>query len=230
MIESELFGYKRGAFTGASEHKPGRLELADAGTFYLNEIADSSPEFQAKLLEVLETREVWRLGESDTRKIDFRLIAASNRDLEQLMRENRFRRDLYHRLKETSISLLPLRNRVDDIPPLVRHFLSDPRHKVKLGRANSDDVKRLGALLSVRDYLGNVRELKAAVRELVLKSHGSSSRMVDLVLNDDSMTECERLRRILEVTKWNRSRAAWMLGVSEGTVRNRIKKYGITKK
>ena len=228
MIESELFGHKKGAFTGAIEDKPGRFELADNGTFYLNEIGDATPEFQAKLLEVLEVGQVWRLGESRARKVSFRLIAATNHDLAHLMSASLFRLDLYHRLNEVPIAMPTLTDRSDDIPYLVRHFLTDSRHDIKTDGGNAETVERLTAILTLRKYPGNVRELKSRVNELLIAAGGNLSKMVDLALDETLPSEKEQLEAVLKYTDWNRSRAAWILGVSEGTVRNRMKKHGVS--
>jgi DNA-binding NtrC family response regulator len=229
MVEAELFGYAEGAFTGAKKSKQGLFETAENGTICLNEIADATPEFQVKLLEVLETRRIRRLGETVGRPVNFRLIAASNRDLGRLIEENRFRRDLFHRLDDLSIELPPLSKRVDEIPALVEWFLFNASHGVEVDNGNAEAVERLGTIMSVRDYPGNVRELRARVNELVLSSRGDLLRMLRLALNGQSPGEREMLRRLLELTGWNRSRTAWILGVSEGTVRNRIKKHNLEK-
>jgi DNA-binding NtrC family response regulator/tetratricopeptide (TPR) repeat protein len=227
MIESELFGYKKGAFTGAIEEKPGRFELADKGTFYLNEVADASPQFQAKLLEVIETGHVWRLGESRGRKVNFRLVAATNRDPHQAIQEGSFRADLFHRLREAHIELPALRDRVEDMPALVKHFLSESDIGVDIGGCK-EEIGRLSAIMALREYPGNVRDLSARLRELFVTSGGLLSRMVDQALESDSVDPSEQLVRILKLTAWNRTRAAWILGVSEGTIRHRIKKYKLT--
>ncbi|MEW6413534.1 MAG: sigma 54-interacting transcriptional regulator [Candidatus Zixiibacteriota bacterium] len=228
MIESELFGYARGAFTGADKEKPGLFEMADEGTFYLNEVADSTPEFQAKLLEVLETREVRRLGENKKRKVAFRLIAATNHDLDARMREGAFRPDLYHRLNEIPISLPPLDERREDIAPLVEYYLTNLG--LKVGSSGSGDaIRRLVDILLKQDWPGNVRELIAQVRYLHITAQGNLERMIDLALGDGSRSEIEKLTQVLEMTGWNRSRTASILGVSEGTIRNRLRKYGLSR-
>jgi DNA-binding NtrC family response regulator len=224
MIETELFGCVRGAFTG-SRNRKGLLEQADGGTFYLDEIADASPEFQAKLLRVLETRCVRRLGENESRRVDFRLIVASNHDLHQRMRDNRFRLDLYHRLNEIHIALPPLDERREDIPALVRHFLTFA--DIDLTDGDAAAVERLGSLLRRRSWPGNVRELKHEVKRLWTVAKGRLSRMVELAEEWCPQSERERLLDALERTGWNQSEAARMLGVSEGTIRYRLKKLGL---
>jgi transcriptional regulator with PAS, ATPase and Fis domain len=228
MIESELFGYAEGAFTGARKHKPGRFELANNGTFYLNEIVAASPQFHAQLLEVLETHQVWRLGETSIRHVNFRLIAARNRDINRLMAENRFREDLYHRLNEVMIDLPPLRDRTDNIPALVEHFLPNSKAASKVGTRSARDLERLSAILSIYDYPGNVRQLKAKMKQLVKSSNGDINEMIHITLKDDSITERDRLSRVLESTNRNRSRASWILDVSECTIRNWINKHQLT--
>ncbi len=222
MVESELFGCTKGAFTG-SRDRVGMLEEADNGTFYLNEIADASLEFQAKLLEVLETHRVRRLGENKIRPVAFRLIAASNHDLHQRMRDNLFRQDLYHRLNEVRIDLPPLDQRKDDIPALVGHFLTFAGFDLTDG--NAKDIEQLGKILSERRWPGNVRQLKAEVNRLWASSKGQLARMLVLVRERrDATTEHEELLAVLRETGGNQSKAAKLLGVSEGTIRYRLKK------
>ena len=224
MVESELFGYARGAFTGAERGKPGLFEKADRGTFYLNEIADTTPQFQAKLLEVIEARAIRHLGSTELQPLDFRLIAATNQDLKTLLKEGRFRRDLYHRLNEVTISLPPLSERMQDLPLLVRYFLE------QCGMV-FDENGRLGQLgklclhLAERDWPGNLRELRAEVQRLHHLAGGDLGGMLTLV-KEAELTERELLLRTLEGTGWNQSAE---LGVSEGTVRYRAKKWGFVR-
>lgn len=227
MVESEFFGYARGAFTGAEREKPGLFEKADEGTFYLNEIADTTPQFQAKLLEVIEARAIRHLGSTELQPLDFRLIAATNQDLETLLKQGRFRRDLYHRLNEVTISLPPLSERMQDLPLLVRYFLE------QCGMF-FDENGRLGQLgelclhLAERDWPGNLRELRAEVQRLHHLAGGDLGGMLTLV-KEAELTERELLLRTLEGTGWNQSAAARELGVSEGTVRYRAKKWGFVR-
>ena len=222
MIESELFGSTKGAFTG-SRDRTGMFEEADNGTFYLNEIADASLEFQAKLLEVLETHRVRRLGENKMRPVDFRLIAASNHDLHQRMRDNLFRPDLYHRLNEVHIDLPPLDQHKDDIPALVEYFLTFAGFDLTDG--NEKDIEQLGKILSQRRWPGNVRQLKAEVSRLWLASRGNVTRMIELAQErGGTMAEYDELLAVLKETGGNQSKAAKLLGVSEGTIRYRLKK------
>ncbi len=227
MIESELFGYKKGCFTGASADRVGMLEEADNGTFFLNEIANASVEFQAKLLEVLETRRVRRLGENKTRHVNFRLIAASNQNLFQRMSDNLFRPDLYHRLNEIHIDLPPLDERKSDLAALVEHFLTFAGFD--LAEGSDQDLEQLGRILSRRRWPGNVRQLQAEVRRIWAASKGDLKRMLKLAEESRPMSERDELLTVLEQTNWNRRRAAQILGVSEGTIRYRLKKLNLTK-
>ncbi|MDH3938004.1 MAG: sigma 54-interacting transcriptional regulator [candidate division Zixibacteria bacterium] len=221
MIEAELFGHTKGAFTSAEAERKGLLELADKGTFYLNEIADATPEFQAKLLEVLETREVRKLGSNKSKKVNFRLIAATNHDLKARMHDGHFRVDLYHRLNEIPLTLPPLSARTEDIAPLVQHFLKEAGFT-----ANGDGADHFAAVLALQEYPGNVRELQARVKQLVTVGKNDIDRMIALAKQSGS--ERERTLKALESCDWNRREAALLLGVSEATVRRRIEKYALT--
>jgi two-component system nitrogen regulation response regulator NtrX len=168
LIESELFGHERGAFTGATEKQTGKFEMADRGTIFLDEVADMSAKTQAKVLRVLQEGEVERLGSSKTIKVDVRVIAATNKDLEEEIAEGRFREDLYFRLSVIPISVAPLRNRLEDIPALVQHFVT------QFSRENNRRPARfspaaIDALKQAR-WRGNVRELKNAVERLLIMS------------------------------------------------------------
>lgn len=224
MIESELFGYRKGAFTGADRDRPGLFEQAEGGTLFLNEIADSSPELQAKLLEVLETRQIRHLGENKTRPVNVRLVAATNLNLQAQIDDGKFRRDLFHRLNELMIVLPPLKERQEDIPILVEHFYREVSARAtKSGQ--SQKLEQLGLLLSLDAYPGNVRELRARVNQLYVLSEGSLEGMISEVLK--SRPEAALLSGVLILTGWNRSQAARILGVDEATVRRRIKKHDL---
>ncbi len=169
LLESELFGHERGAFTDAKERKLGKLELAHGGTFYLDEIGDMPLELQAKLLRALQERAIERVGGSDTIRIDVRVLAATNRDLETLMKEGKFREDLYYRLNVVTLNLPPLRERRRDIPLLVEHFLA--KHGPDLGERGVAP-EALDRLVG-HDWPGNVRELENVVqRAIVMASNG----------------------------------------------------------
>jgi transcriptional regulator with PAS, ATPase and Fis domain len=228
MIESELFGYARGAFTGADKDKPGLVEMADGGTFYLNELSDATPEFQAKLLEVLETHTIRRLGENKERHVAFRLIAATNDDLRERIRKDKFRLDLYHRLNEIPIHLPPLRQRQSDIPALVKYFLQEHGCNIN-NNGNCCDMSRLCAAFANRVWAGNVRQLKAEIAHLWLVSRGNLSTMAALAKENAARCEQEQLWELLKAHNWNQREVARHLGLSEGTIRYRIKKYGLAR-
>ncbi len=226
LLESELFGYEKGAFTGADALKQGRFELAQGGTLFLDEIGDISASTQVKLLRALEDRRVMRLGSVKEISLDIRIIAATNCDLQQRMKENLFRTDLYYRLNSILIDLPPLSERIEDIPAMVEHFLTNSGNGFKVN-GNGPAIKRLGVLLSVPDYEGNIRELKNRVEKLLFISDGDVDRMIESVINDGLLSGREWLLRTLDQTGWNRREAARRLGVSEGTIRKRIRKFDL---
>ncbi|MBW1959402.1 MAG: sigma 54-interacting transcriptional regulator [Deltaproteobacteria bacterium] len=225
MIESELFGFRKGAFTGAERDNQGLMTEADGGTFYLNEIADATPEFQAKLLEVIENKTIRPLGGGIRRKIDIRIIAATNHDLEARMREGKFRPDLFHRLNVIPIELPGLCDRLADIPALARHFLSGRLTIAKRGEQRNK-FDELCHILANRVWDGNIRELKGYIDRLYLLADGDIGRMSEMARNGHP-TEREMLLKTLQETNWNRLKAARILGVSEGTIRNHIKKFDL---
>lgn len=224
LIEAELFGYGKCKFTGVPDSKMGLIEKADGGTFFLNEIANATPELQAKLLEVVETREIRRLGENNRRKVNFRLIAATNSDLKHEMKNGKFRPDLYYRLNKLSFVIPPLRERPDDIAPLVAYFMCQHFPSI----TDDGQVRHVSALskaLSCRRWSGNVRELEAEIEKLCVESCNNIEKMVSLAKARRTFCENEELINTLEETGWNRNETARRLGISEGTVRYRIKKY-----
>jgi len=225
MVESELFGFRKGAFTGAERNNPGLMAGADGGTFYLNEIADATPEFQAKLLEVIETKTIRPLGGGAKKKVDIRIIAATNHNLEQRMREGKFRLDLYHRLNMAPIHLPALSERPKDIPVLVKHFLCANGFDLR-NDGNPEQLDRLCQYLSSQCWTGNVRELKGYIDRLCLLADGDLGRMSEIA-GEGNLTEREILLKILNETGWNRHETARILGISEGTVRNRIKQFNL---
>ncbi len=226
LMESELFGSTRGAFTG-SKDRIGLLEEAADGTFFLNEIADSSPEVQAKLLEALEFHHVKRLGENKVRKVNFRLITATNRDLLELIGKDRFRADLYHRLNEINIDLPPLKDRKEDIPMLTRHFLTFAGFD--LTDATEKELDELGSIFMRRIWPGNIRELKAEIQRLWMMARGDIKKIIEYALKRNEDIEREELITALQMAGGNYVKAAKILGVSEGTIRYRIKKYKLGK-
>ena len=166
LLESELFGHERGAFTGAIAQKKGRLETADGGTVLLDEIGELSPALQAKLLRVLQEREFERVGGTRSIAVDFRLVAATNRDLEQAIAAGTFRRDLYYRLNVVSLAVPPLRERPEDIPLLANHFAR--RHAANMKRRVTGVSPEALACLMAYDWPGNVRELENAIERAVV--------------------------------------------------------------
>ncbi len=225
VFESELFGHAKGSFSGATQDRIGLLEEADGGTFFLNEIGDTPIEVQLKLLDALETHRIRRIGENRLREVNFRLISATNSDLESRIREGKFRQDLYHRLAGVTLELPPLEERKSDIPELVRYFLE--QEGVELGWGTRMEVEQLGKMFMRRKWRGNIRELQQAVRILCLEARHNLSRMVDILEKTGRFLEYEELVRALEESDWNKSKAARLLGVSEGTVRRRIEKYNL---
>jgi formate hydrogenlyase transcriptional activator len=172
LLESELFGHEKGAFTGAITQKVGRFELANRGTLFLDEVGDIPPELQPKLLRVLQEQEFERLGSTKTIKVDVRLVAATNRDLAQMVAENKFRSDLYYRLNVFPLMLPPLRERADDIPGLVRHFTQ--RFARRMGRRIESIPTAVMDALVRYSWPGNVRELQNVIERAVILSKGSS--------------------------------------------------------
>ncbi len=228
MVEAELFGYAKGAFTGADGEKTGLLEHADGGTVYLNEIGDGTEALQAKLLEVIETRRIRRLGSTESRQVDIRFIAATCHDLKERIQNGKFRLDLYHRLNEIPIFLPPLDERKDDIPELVRHYLSSMDASIKAGNGDLE-YARLCELLVDRTWAGNIRELRLKLNWLHKMFGSDISGMVDH-LEAQELSDRELLLKTLEETGWNRSETARRLGVTEGTVRYRIAKYNLVER
>jgi len=239
LLESELFGHERGAFTGAVSKREGRFELADRGTLLLDEISETSPAFQAKLLRVLQEQEFERVGGSKTIKVDVRVIATTNKDLKQAIREGKFREDLYYRLNVLPIYLPPLRERKEDIPLLVQHFLE------KYSRQNGLRIKSLSKkcldMMMQYEWPGNVRELENVIERAVVMSEGETIFPENISLSSpvqkmglsfpEEITLEEMEKRLilhtLQRTGGNRTEAAKILGISVRTVRNKLKKYGM---
>ncbi|MEK7386510.1 MAG: sigma-54 dependent transcriptional regulator [candidate division NC10 bacterium] len=246
LIESELFGHEKGAFTGALARRRGKFELADGGTLFLDEVGDMSLKTQAKVLRALEEQAFERVGGKDTLKVDVRVLAASNRDLEAAIREGRFRDDLYYRLNVIPIEVPPLRARKDDIPQLVDHFIAlfcsenGKRPKTVSGEA-------LGYFLAY-DWPGNVRELRNMVERLVIMAPGDVIAADDLPPplrpKDAASTAGEPRERSLKEARdnferayilaelraqdWNMTRTAERLGIERSHLYRKIKAYGIT--
>lgn len=224
MIEAELFGYRKGSYTGADRDKAGLIEEADQGTLYLNEIADASSKFQSKLLDVLENRVIRRLGETRERQAHFRLIAATNKDLEKRIGLGQFRVDLFHRLHEVPIQIPPLSERLDDIPALLQFFL---RQSDVEFNPDSEIFDKLVKILSDRIWPGNIRQFKAEVNRMVLLAKGDLTKIIKTT-SHTQFSHGEYLQRLLDQNNWNRRKVARIMGISEGTVRKRIKKYKLS--
>jgi len=240
LFESEIFGYEKGAFTGAHDRKPGRLELANEGTLFLDEIADTSLIAQAKLLRVLEERRFERLGGNKSISVDFRLISATNRPLEQFVRDGRFREDLYYRVNAFAIRLPSLRERQVDIPVLAQRFLA--RYCAAQGMpidSKSFSRDALDLLISY-PWPGNIRELESTVSRAALSAPGRAIRGSDIeFLHSNaslvqtpsdkmpSLAEAERahIMRVLEAVHWNKKEASRVLDISRGTLYRKIVEY-----
>lgn len=246
LLESELFGHEKGAFTGAVARRIGRFEQANQGSIFLDEIGDLSPSLQMKLLRVLQEKEFERVGSNQTIKSDVRVIAATNRNLEEAIRKGTFREDLYYRLNVVTISLPPLRERKEDIPLLIEHFLK------KYNAENKKEViglsKEARNLLMQYDYPGNVRELENIIERAVVLCPGNIITVKDLPLSiqefkmGEFMEKAQRSRNlpglveeiekqmIVNALKNNdgvQTKAAAELGISERVLRYKMKKYGL---
>jgi Nif-specific regulatory protein len=236
LLESELFGYKKGAFTGATTNKIGLFEEADGGTFFLDEIGDISPTIQAKLLRVLQDGEMRRVGESKSIKVDVRIISATNKNLKQEVAEGHFREDLYYRLNVVTIDLPPLRERRDDIPLLVHHFLE---HSPQAAAKNIRDLTRESLDLLVNyHWPGNIRELENVISYAIVMTKDTVISVEDLpasVLGQKADTdtvmpgktmhqmELEYILATLKLCEWDRKRTASQLGISLRTLQYKLK-------
>ncbi len=234
LFESELFGYERGAFTGANASYEGKLKLADGGTVFFDEIGDMSPYVQAKILRVIETKETYRLGGKRNISLDFRVIAATNQDLELLVAENKFRKDRYFRLNVAHIHLPPLRERPADIPLLVNHFLT--AYNAGLGRHVEGPCPEVWPYLLRYEWPGNVRELKNVLEAILITRYEGPITLMDLPPclrrhhdSRESVTSLERelLLSALSAAKWNKSKAAQQLHWSRMTLYRKMAKYHI---
>lgn len=254
LLESELFGYERGAFSGAVEARPGKFELAQGGTLFLDEIGDMPILLQAKLLRVLQERELYRLGARDSRRVDVRIIAATNQEPEGLIRDGRFREDLYYRLNVVRIALPPLRERGEDIALLADYFLEKHHQSNPQGPHGFSEKARQHLL--AYSWPGNVRELENVIAQAVMNARSGVITIEDLILNGDLLhdeshaaelpnaaamtldalfeqeagnvfaaTERLLISKALERTRQNQVQAARLLGVSRNVLRDRMKRY-----
>ncbi|HWC76648.1 MAG TPA: sigma-54 dependent transcriptional regulator [Blastocatellia bacterium] len=247
LLESELFGHEKGSFTGAHVQKKGQFEIADRGTLFLDEAGDLSVAMQAKLLRSLQEKEIMRVGGTKPLKVDVRVIAATNRDLEAMVKDGRFREDLYYRLNIIPITIPPLRNRRDDIPSLVDFFVA--KHSVESHRPIRGLTPSARNLIMNYAWPGNVRQLESAIERAILLCEGGEITVEDLpveIRNDGgpssafnfklppegiSFEELEQslILQAMEQTSWNITRAAKLLGLSFRTLQYRLEKFGIRK-
>lgn len=243
LVESELFGRERGAFTGSDSKQIGRFELADGGTIFLDEIGELPLELQCKLLRVIQDGEFERLGNPHTIKTDVRIIAATNRNLEEAIRNGQFREDLFYRLNVFPITMPPLRERQDDIPLLVNHFVA--KYNAKIGRKIEVVLKRTLSELEEYHWPGNVRELESCIERAVITSQGNTLQIGDRfqfspkpeppagqALKALVELEHDHILQVLKKTGWRiegKNGAAILLGLNASTLRARMRKYGIVR-
>lgn len=239
LLESEFFGHEKGAFTGANFRRKGKFELANGGTIFLDEIGTISPKMQVELLRIIETKKFTRVGGNDTIKSDFRVIAATNEALEDLVKEGKFREDLFYRLNVFSIFIPPLRERRKDIAPLAYHFLK------KFSTAMNKNVTKISEtamnFLVNYEWKGNVRELENAIERAVVVGKGETIELRDLPFSPEnnsdagqdlsSLSEVEKkyIEKTLNQNNWNINKCAGILGIERATLYNKISKYGLKK-
>lgn len=238
VLESELFGHEKGAFTGAHYRRKGKFEMADGGTIFLDEVGSVSPKMQIELLRVIETKQFSRVGGNELVKSDFRIITATNEPLEELVKEGKFREDLYYRLNVFSINIPPLRDRREDIPLLAYSFLS------KLCSAMNKSIKNISSeamdFLLKYDWPGNVRELENAIERAVVIGKSDTIKVSDLPFHlsssavetepsDNSLAAIEKkhIAKLLIDQNWNISKTAEILQIDRVTLYNKIHKYGL---
>lgn len=240
LIESELFGYKAGAFTDARRHKPGRFALAQNGTIFLDEIGDISPAMQVRLLRVLEQKVYEPLGGTESVETNARVVAATHRNLEKLVREGKFREDLYYRIDVIKLSLPPVSERKEDIPLLVDHFVQRFNHLT--GKQVVGLSQKAVAALMLHNWPGNVRELENAIEHAFVLCQGDLIRLSDLpgrlIPENQSLhmpagltlkeVEARTIHEALQRNKWKKVATARELGIDKNTLRRKIKRLGIT--
>jgi DNA-binding NtrC family response regulator len=243
LFESELFGHVKGSFSGAIENTTGKIELAEGGTLFLDEIANISINMQARLLRAVQEREITRVGSTTKKKIDVRIISATNRDLPEAVREGKFREDLYYRLNVFPITMPTLRQRKEDIPLLVEHFIA--KFNKKIGRKIDTVTADTQSALQEYHWPGNVRELESVIERAVITSQGSTLKVLDQFdahqkTEETTGTEVKALGelehdhivKVLQQTGWRiegKSGAAGILGINASTLRARMRKLGIVR-
>jgi len=238
LLESELFGHEKGAFTGAHFKRKGKFEMADSGTIFLDEVGSVSPKMQIELLRVIETKQFSRVGGNQLIKSDFRVITATNEPLEDLVKAGKFREDLYYRLNVFSIIVVPLRERRQDIPLLAHYFLN--RFSIVMNKPIKNISKEAMDFLVKYDWPGNVRELENAIERAVVVGKDVSIKVEDLPFHvssinfedesgDKSLSAFEKkyIFKILNENNWNISRSAHILEIDRVTLYNKINKYGL---
>ena len=239
LLESEFFGHKKGSFTGAITDKTGFFEVSDKGTLFLDEIADMPLSLQAKILRAIEEKKITRVGETEQIKVDFRVIAATNHDIDRLVNEKKFRLDLIHRLNTIHIHIPPLRERMEDVEPLLNHFVSE--FSVKMNKPRLKIAKNVVAELKKYSYPGNVRELKNMTERAVIFAKGDLLTPQDFTYKtsfaqteEDSKIglnmmeqEIRLLRKALKDHNYNQKAAAEALGITRDALIRRMKKYNI---
>jgi len=246
LLESELFGHEKGAFTGAVEQRPGRFELAESGTLFLDEISSTSPSMQAKLLRVLQEGEFERVGGKHALHANVRVVAATNRDLKDLVERGLFREDLYYRLNVVPIELPPLRERRSDIGLLVHHFIGELN--TAFGKSFAGISENAMNILANYPWPGNVRELRNVLAKAMLLGDEPCIRAGDLLLGpfaappttvhvpaaDDPigshtpLSERDVIIQALQECRWNQSLAAQKLGIHRNTLRMRMDRFGVS--
>jgi DNA-binding NtrC family response regulator len=241
LLESELFGHEKGAFTGAHYKRKGKFEMANGGSIFLDEIGTISPKMQVELLRVIETKKFSRVGGNEVISSDFRVIAATNENLEDAVREGRFREDLYYRLNVFTIFIPPLRERLDDIPVLAKHFVT--KFTCQMNKKVKNISSEAMDFLMQYNWPGNVRELENAIERAIVVCKGDSILVEDLPFHinnstivfsndDESLAAMEKRHITLVLTNhhWNISRSAEALGIDRVTLYNKINRYGLQRK
>jgi DNA-binding NtrC family response regulator len=244
LLESELFGHVKGSFTGAIRDKEGLFKVAQGGTFFLDEVGETSPTIQVKLLRVLQEREIIPVGGTNPIKVDVRLVAATNADLEKAVNQERFRADLYYRLNVIPVHLPPLRRRKDDIPLLVNHFLAKFNENLQEDARKAISDEAMEVLINY-SWPGNVRELENVIERAVILEDGkeiqvealpeklrSRERSPRRLITDRAQVTLEELEReyllkVLEDTNWQKKRASSILGINASTLYRKIQRYGL---